>query len=46
MRHFVSQIAAHPQYEMARFLRIEKVGVGMASSVYLAVDAISKIKVR
>lgn len=39
------QIAEQKQWELPRFLRIEKVGSGMASSVYLAVDACTRAKV-
>ena len=39
------QIAAQKQWELPRFLRIEKIGSGMASTVYLAVDACSRNKV-
>jgi len=40
-----AQIAEQKQWELPRFLRIEKVGSGMASSVYLAVDACTRAKV-
>jgi len=39
------QVAEHRRWDLPRFLRIEKIGSGMASSVYLAVDACTRVKV-